>query len=65
MTNTEVIGLGALNIDHIYRVECLLEDGEAVVDEAQPSISKMGARQGLPASTELAQRYQELYSAQL
>ncbi len=35
MTNIEVIGLGALNIDHIYRVERILEDGEAVVDDAQ------------------------------
>jgi ribokinase len=32
---------------------------------AQFSISKMGARGGLPTSTELAQRYQELYSTQL
>ncbi len=35
MTNIEVIGLGALNMDHIYRVERILEDGEAVVDDAQ------------------------------
>ena len=29
-----IIGLGALNIDHIYKVENILEDGEAVVEEA-------------------------------
>ena len=32
---------------------------------AQFSISKTGARDGLPTSTELAQRYQEFYSVQL
>ncbi len=48
MDKIEVIGPGALNIDHIYRVERILEDGEAVVDEAQFSISKVGARQRLP-----------------
>ena len=35
MSNIEVIGLGALNIDNIYRVERILEDGEAVVDEVK------------------------------
>jgi len=35
MNNIEVVGLGALNIDHIYRVESILGDGEAVVDEAE------------------------------
>jgi len=35
MSNMEVIGLGALNIDHMYRVESILDDGEAVVDEAK------------------------------
>jgi len=30
----EVIGLGALNIDHIYKVERILEDGEALVLDA-------------------------------
>lgn len=34
MTNIEVIGLGALNIDHIYKVERILEDGETVVKES-------------------------------
>ncbi|MBI2860931.1 MAG: carbohydrate kinase family protein [Chloroflexi bacterium] len=29
----DVIGLGALNVDHIYRVDCILHDGEAVVNE--------------------------------
>ncbi len=37
MSNIEVIGLGALNIDHIYRVERILADGEAVVGEAVSS----------------------------
>jgi len=35
MSNIEVIGLGALNIDHIYQVERTLEDGETVVNEAE------------------------------
>ncbi|GAH69180.1 unnamed protein product, partial [marine sediment metagenome] len=30
----EVVGLGALNIDRVYRVERILSDGEAVVDKA-------------------------------
>lgn len=34
MSTIEVVGLGALNIDHIYQVERILEDGEAVVNEA-------------------------------
>ena len=39
MSNIEVIGLGALNIDHIYQVERILDDGETVVNE---SISSPG-----------------------
>ena len=35
MSNVEVVGLGALNIDHLYRVERILDDGEAVVNEAK------------------------------
>ncbi len=35
MSRIEVVGLGALNIDHMYRVERLLDDGEATVKEAQ------------------------------
>ena len=31
MSNIEIVGLGALNIDHIYKVEHILDDGEAVV----------------------------------
>ena len=31
MNTIEVVGLGALNIDHIYKVEHILDDGEAVV----------------------------------
>ncbi len=30
MSNLEVVGLGALNIDHIYKVERILGDGETV-----------------------------------
>jgi ribokinase len=37
MNNIDVIGLGALNVDHLYRVERILDDGEAVVDEAKVS----------------------------
>jgi len=34
MNNIEVVGLGALNIDHICKVERILEDGETVVKES-------------------------------
>ena len=37
MSNIEVIGLGALNIDHLYKVERILENGETVVSEAKSS----------------------------
>ena len=37
MSNIEVVGLGALNIDHIYKVARILDDGEAVVTEAKSS----------------------------
>jgi ribokinase len=37
MNTIEVVGLGALNIDHIYKVERILDDGEAVVLEAGSS----------------------------
>lgn len=33
MSKIEVIGLGALNIDYIYKVKRILNDGEAVVDD--------------------------------
>ena len=33
MSNIKVIGLGALNMDHLYRVERILTDGETVVKE--------------------------------
>jgi len=35
MSVIEVIGLGALNIDNIYRIERTLKDGEALVDEVK------------------------------
>ena len=35
MSNPEVVGLGALNIDYLYRVERILDNGEAVVNEAK------------------------------
>jgi ribokinase len=35
MSNIEVVGLGALNIDHLYQVERILEDGEVVVNWAE------------------------------
>jgi len=31
----QVVGVGALNIDHIYKVERILDDGEAVASEAE------------------------------
>ncbi len=34
MSNIEVVGLGALNIDHLYRVERILGDGETVVKDS-------------------------------
>jgi len=34
MNNIEVVGLGALNMDHLYRVERILADGETVVKES-------------------------------
>ena len=34
MKTMEVVGLGALNTDHIYKVERILEDGETVVLDA-------------------------------
>ena len=37
MSNIEVVGLGALNIDHLYQVERILDDGEAVVSKAKSS----------------------------
>lgn len=33
MNNIKVIGLGALNIDHIYKAKRILDDGEAVAEE--------------------------------
>jgi len=35
MNNVEVVGLGALNIDNIYQVERILDDGEATVNDAK------------------------------
>jgi ribokinase len=35
MKQIQVIGVGALNIDHIYKVERILEDGETVIDWAK------------------------------
>jgi ribokinase len=35
MNKIQVVGLGALNIDHIYRVARILDDGEAVVEKAE------------------------------
>ncbi len=37
MSSIEVLGLGALNIDYLYKVERILDDGEAVVNEAASS----------------------------
>jgi ribokinase len=37
LNNIEVVGLGALNMDHVFRVERILADGEAVVDDTLSS----------------------------
>ena len=49
MNNIEVVGLGALNIDHFYRVERILEDGESVVTavESYPGGSAANTIYGL------------------
>ncbi|MFC1933149.1 carbohydrate kinase family protein [Chloroflexota bacterium] len=41
MSNIEVVGLGALNMDCLYKVERILADGEAVVEE--PILSPGGS----------------------
>lgn len=41
MSNIEVVGLGALNVDYLYQVERILEDGETVVNE--PILSPGGS----------------------
>ncbi len=57
MSHIEVVGLGALNIDHIYKVERILSDGEAVVNRTISSpggsaantiygLAKLGAATG-------------------
>jgi ribokinase len=35
MSNIDIAGIGALNMDHLYSVERILDDGEAVVNEAK------------------------------
>jgi len=35
MNSIQIIGVGALNIDHIYKVERIIEDGETAVDWAK------------------------------
>jgi ribokinase len=35
MKEIKVVGVGALNIDHIYRVAAILDDGEAVIEGAE------------------------------
>ena len=35
MKEIKVVGVGALNIDHIYKVASILDDGEAVVESAE------------------------------
>jgi ribokinase len=35
MKELKVVGVGALNTDHIYKVASILDDGEAVVEEAE------------------------------
>ncbi len=49
MSKIQVVGLGALNIDHLYRVERILDDEEAVVNEAKsfPGVSAANTIYGL------------------
>jgi len=35
MNKIQIVGVGALNIDHIYKVASILDDGEAVVESAE------------------------------
>ena len=35
MSNIEVIGMGAMNMDHLYQVERILSDGQAPVKNFQ------------------------------
>jgi len=37
VSNIDIIGLGALNIDYLYKVEHILDDGEAVVESSKSS----------------------------
>ncbi|MFC1865089.1 carbohydrate kinase family protein [Chloroflexota bacterium] len=37
MNNIEVVGLGALNMDYVYQVERILDDGEALVNQSMSS----------------------------
>ncbi len=37
MSKIEVVGLGALNMDYLYKVERILDDGETVVNESKSS----------------------------
>lgn len=58
MTSIDIIGLGALNTDHLYRVERILGDGEALVTETKSSpggsaantiygLAKLGVKGGI------------------
>ncbi len=57
MDKIEVVGLGAMNMDHLYKVERILEDGETVVQAAESfpggsaantiyGLAKLGVRTG-------------------
>lgn len=37
VSNIEIVGLGALNMDYLYKVERILDDGETVVNESKSS----------------------------
>ena len=43
MSDIEVVGLGALNMDYLYKVEHILEDGETVVTETKSSLGGSAA----------------------
>jgi hypothetical protein len=46
--NIEVVGLGALNIDHLYRVGCILEDGESTIPPPAAPSAGQGQERDYP-----------------
>ena len=46
--NIEVVGLGTLNIDHLYRVERILEDGEPIIPPSAAPSAGQGQERAYP-----------------